>query len=506
MSFIRRIKKKDGQVYLAEVESKWINGKSVQKHIRYIGKEINGEVVLSLSSKDLQVDGVKVYGPLLLFHSISKKIKLPEILGKYSDEILSMIYAHCMDYRSVRNMPKWYERTDLNLLLDLGNLTEARLVKAMDSINDDQIEIYQRSIFSNVKKMYRLDSKGIVYDLTNTYFHGKHCVMGKVERSKDGRRQNDLIQIALATTQKDGIPVFHKTFDGNIHDSKTLADVSNNFSQHSLQSGLLIYDRGIVSEKNIDFIGDLGWHTLCGLPMREKEKAIIRRTIKNDSINNISNMVTIGESIFYVKGIPHSFGSIKGKLVICYNESKKTEITESRRKRILNAQELINKNKKIEEGLRKHLTPRGRIRTDVLKKDEELDGYSCIFSTKKISDKEMVRLYFDKEIIERAFKTLKGISNVRPIRFWLNKRVKSHVFICYLSYLILSILKLSLKSKGINMSPEKAIENLETMYNVYLSDNRKKHKFTRTVTLNKTQEQILKSVDPKILKNHIMLS
>lgn len=37
MAFIRKIKKKNG-IYLAEVENKWINGKVVQKHIRYIGK------------------------------------------------------------------------------------------------------------------------------------------------------------------------------------------------------------------------------------------------------------------------------------------------------------------------------------------------------------------------------------------------------------------------------------------------------------------------------------
>ena len=37
MSFIKKIKK-NGRIYLAEVENKWIDGKSVQKHIRYVGK------------------------------------------------------------------------------------------------------------------------------------------------------------------------------------------------------------------------------------------------------------------------------------------------------------------------------------------------------------------------------------------------------------------------------------------------------------------------------------
>ena len=46
MTFIRKIKR--GKfTYLAEVENKWVDGKVVQKHIRYVGKELNGEKILS---------------------------------------------------------------------------------------------------------------------------------------------------------------------------------------------------------------------------------------------------------------------------------------------------------------------------------------------------------------------------------------------------------------------------------------------------------------------------
>ena len=121
-----------------------------------------------------------MYGPLLIFHSIAKKIKLPEILGKHSNEILSMVYAHCINYKSIRNMPKWYNRTDLNLLLNLNELTESRLVSAMDSLTEDKIDQYQRDIFNTVKDVHKLNSKGVVYDVTNTYFHGKKCKMGKI--------------------------------------------------------------------------------------------------------------------------------------------------------------------------------------------------------------------------------------------------------------------------------------------------------------------------------------
>ena len=178
---------------------------------------------------------------------------------------------------------------------------------------------------------------------------------------------------------------------------------------------------------------------------------------------------------------------------------------ESRRIKILKAQELRKEGKEIDENFKKYLTPTGRVRDDVLKKEEELDGYSCLFCTKKtVSEKELVRLYFDKDVIEKAFRTLKGVSNIRPIRFWLSNRVKAHVFICYLSYLLLSILNMNLKSKKLELSLQEAIDELETMYNVYFSCKKKKVEFSKSVTLNKNQEKIIRAVNSKILRSHFM--
>ena len=493
MSFVRKIKRGKA-TYLAEVENKKVNGKVIQKHIRYIGKEVNKEIVLSISSNDLEVEKVKVHGPLLVLHKIATEINLPEVLGDYSNEILSMVYAHCLDYKSVNNMPQWYERTDLNSILDLEGLTEEGLLNALDSL-ESNAEESQREIFNNVKKAYRINSKGIVYDVTNTYLYGKRCPMGKVGKSKEGKRRNPLIQIGLATTQKEGIPVFHRTFDGNIHDSKTLTALVDSFSDYKLRSGLFVYDRGITSAKNINYIGKLGWDTLCGVSIKDKEKNIIKKVLKQNPITDVSNRIVINKNIIYAKCVNYNLGTIKGKLAICFNEQKKLDIKESRLDEITNAQNLLSRNKSIKEGLGKYLTPSGRLRRNELEKAEEFDGYSCIFSTKKMGNKEMVSLYFDKDVVEKAFRTLKGITNLRPIRHWLYNRVNAHVFICYLSYLLLSILKMKLKKLGI--SPDQALKDLGSMYKVYLYDKKKKNKFIKTVALSKYQESILKAVDKK---------
>ncbi len=208
---------------------------------------------------------------------------------------------------------------------------------------------------------------------------------------------------------------------------------------------------------------DLGWNTLCGIALRKKEKDVIRKMIRLDSIVDVSHRIRLSSGTLYAQSINHNVGKIKGRLVVCYNQRRALDIRESRLDEIANAQILLSKN--IKPGLEKYLTPTGRLRRDRLNLESEFDGYSCIFSTKDI-----VNLYYKKEIIEKSFRTLKGITNLRPIRHWLYNRVQSHVFICYLSCLILSILKMKLEK--MQMSPEEALEELGSMYNVYLYDRK----------------------------------
>jgi hypothetical protein len=69
MSFIRRIKRGD-KVYLAEVENLRIDGKVVQRHIRYVGREADGKTLVSASLSEAEIEQVKVYGPLLVLHHL----------------------------------------------------------------------------------------------------------------------------------------------------------------------------------------------------------------------------------------------------------------------------------------------------------------------------------------------------------------------------------------------------------------------------------------------------
>lgn len=497
MSFIKRIKK-NGKTYLAEVESKRVDGKVKTKYIKYLGKEADGKTILSSSISNISIQKIKLYGPLLLLHHLAQEISLSEILGAYGDEILSLVYAHCLDYKSINKMKHWFERTDLNMILDIDGLTEARLLAALDSLEDQSHEFLQRKIFEEVQNKYKLEMKGLVYDVTNTYLFGKKCPLAKLGKSKEGRNGKPIIQIGLGVTQKEGIPVFHKVYDGNTHDSRTFQDAITYFEEYRVKDGIFVFDRGITSKEAQKHMKKIKWKVLCGFALTERLKEIIQSEVKNKSFSEIKNRVRLNKTTFHVVQKDYVIGDVKGKLAICFNEQQRLDLNNSLYDEIMNAKLLLEKKKSIKSGLEKFFSKSNGILTEKIEEEEKFHGYSCIFTTAKLTPEKMIHHYFEKDLVEKAFQSLKGVVRLRPIRHWLYNRVIAHVFICYLAYLLLSILKLRLKK--INLSPVKALHELDSLYKVYMNDSKKGFEVTRVVALNKMQEKILNTIDKKLIQ------
>ncbi len=100
-----------------------------------------------------------------------------------------------------------------------------------------------------------------------------------------------------------------------------------------------------------------------------------------------------------------------------------------------------------------------------------------------------------KDIIERAFKKLKGILFLRPVRVWLRSHVEGHLRVCYLSYAILSFLDYFLKKHRIEMSVEELLEQLKRGYKVYLKDRKSNFSWATTVLLKKDLYKILDALN-----------
>jgi len=493
MSFIRKIKKGDS-VYLAEVENQRIEGKVVQKHLRYVGKQVDDKPILTGSVERSSVDKVTIFGPLLVLDEVAKQIDLAEALGDYGDYLLSLAFAHCVAPDSLRGMTEWYQKTEISNLLDIPKITYKKLVEAIDYLDGMDGDKVQERIFSRLKDNLSLSPSGYFYDITNVYFYGVCCPLAKKGQNAE-RRNLPQIQIGLAITKEEGIPIFHKVFEGNIFDSKTLPDILLHLRRHEIKNVCIVWDRGVTSKLNIREAKEMGFEILCGLALKTGMKKVVDGVLEEDIVS-MRNRVRLRSATFYVKKQRYEVEGIGGYIAVCVNEKQRQATRERRYDEIDNALKLLEEKKAIKAGLKKYIKG-NKINHGTLQLAERYDGISVIFSTRNLRPEEMVRGYFEKDRVEKTFRCLKSFLEMDKVRFWLPNRVRGHIFICYLAYLLVSVLECKLKESGI--SAEDALETLESMYKVYLRDPKSKNEFVKTVTLSKKQEEILRKVNPLLL-------
>ena len=132
-----------------------------------------------------------------------------------------------------------------------------------------------------------------------------------------------------------------------------------------------------------------------------------------------------GDTEFFVKPIKFDVGGVSGKLLVMQNSRKRQEISRFRRLKIIKARDdLKNFGIAIPEELEKFFNKKKSINWHAITRAERYDGMSFIFTDAKIAVAEAIHLYFAKDIIERCFKLEKSILNLRPIRFWLDSKIK----------------------------------------------------------------------------------
>jgi len=501
MSYIRKVKV-GNKTYLAEVKSIREGDKVRQQFIRYVGREINGKRIFSGSAEEIEVTGVKIWAPLIVLDRLAKQVNLHELLGDYGDYLLSMVYAHCLEPKSLNRMEDWFLRTDLHNILSINDVSEEKLYNALDSIDERNISTIQKKIFRKVIEVFNLQPRGYFFDVTNVYFYGTECSIAKKGHNKEGSHHPQ-VQIGLAVTKEEGIPIFHKTFEGNIFDARTLQDFLVEFHDLNIEDVTLVWDRGVTSEDNIINAQRAGFEVICGLAIKQNVQKMVEKILdKKDEFTQLKNRVRLKNTILYCIQQKYCYGSTKGQLILCFNEEKARMNKEKRIDNVNKAQVLLKQRKPISEGIKQFFNNDFTLNERAIREAQQYDGCSVIFSTKNLAIEEIVKPYFEKDKVEKAFRSMKSILGLKPIKHWLEERVKSHIFICYISYLLISLLET--KIKKMDMSAITALDKLSTAYKVCLKNKKTKNSFEKVVTLSEEQEKIIKAVDKQILKLNVV--
>ena len=76
---------------------------------------------------------------------------------------------------------------------------------------------------------------------------------------------------------------------------------------------------------------------------------------------------------------------------------------------------------------------------------------------------EVVRSYKELQKVERAFRELKDFLKIRPIFHYTDSRVRAHVFICVLAYLLEKLVGLNCQRASLPYSARRALSLLSQL-------------------------------------------
>jgi len=149
------------------------------------------------------------------------------------------------------------------------------------------------------------------------------------------------------------------------------------------------------------------------------------------------------------------------------------------------------------------------LNKQAISKEEKYDGIFILSTNRQdLTTVEVVDSYKNLKEVEMLFDDLKHFVDIRPIRHWLEVRVRAHVFLCVLALLLKRIFEINyLKGKS-TMHPLEEISTSKLVkYSVQLSDKEDKYcsfpKVTQTTPAQKKIFEMIGIKNPMSLENYI---
>ncbi len=374
------------------------------------------------------------------------------------ERVLGMIVARILDPRSklatARGLADETLSSTLGEGLGLEACTADELYEAMDWLVPRQ-----EKIEAALAKRHLGERTLALYDLTSTYFEGRHCPLARFGHSRDGQR--DQLQIVFGVlTNAEGCPVAVEVFAGNTADPQTLgAAVDTLRKRFGLERVVVVGDRGMITSARIreDLqTPGLEWITALRAPQIQ---ALRDAGSLQLSLFDQRDLAEITDPAYPAE-----------RLIACRNPllaeeraRKRGELLEATERELIKIQHATQRARRPLAGQTAIALRVGRVLgrfkmqkhfqleiTDAgfsferdqprIEREAALDGIYIVRTSVPadvLSGERVVESYKGLSVVERAFRCLKTVDlKVRPIHHRLEDRVRSHVFLCLLAYYV----------------------------------------------------------------------
>ena len=357
---------------------------------------------------------------------------------------------------------------------NLPGIGEQACYRAMDWLHDAR-ERLEAGVFDKVATLLNLEAGLLFFDTTSTYFElgepdepvardgkGRRLPGGGHEgeeaeksgfrthgKSKDSRDDLPQIVIGMAVT-RDGIPVRCWCWPGNASDQVVIRQVKDEMRDWTLSKIVWVTDRGFSSAENRRYLRSGDHHYIIGEKLRSGSAEVKAALSRQGRYTGIAGNMRVKE----VRISEHE------RFVICFNPEAADRDAHMRAQLVAQLEELIDGSdalpamKRAElrgrisarPGLNRYLrvTPAGLLRTGKakIKTETNLDGKYLLRSSDPHLSAEDIALGYKQLLeVERGWRDMKQIIDLRPACHRLEERIRAHVILCWLALLLIRIIE-----------------------------------------------------------------
>jgi hypothetical protein len=345
--------------------------------------------------------------------------------------------------------------TSLGEALSLGTVTEKDLLSGLD-----WLLARQQRIENKLAKRHLSEGSLVLYDVTSSYYTGRHCPLAKRGHNRDKKSGYPQIVVGLLCNEE-GTPVSTEVFDGNTGDPTTLKSQIQKVRQRfGVKKVVWVGDRGMITEARIK-------HDLKGV-----EGVDWITALRGPSIKALVEQGAIQASLFDERDLAEvTSADYPGeRLIVCRNPALAAERTRKRQELLAATEKDFEKIAAATQRARRPLRGQDKIglrvgkvqnrhkmakhfnlkitdkgftyerNAEKIRNEAALDGLYVIrtsVAADRLDDSATVSAYKGLSVVERAFRSIKTILlKLRPFFLRTADHVRAHVFLCMLAYYV----------------------------------------------------------------------
>jgi transposase len=369
-----------------------------------------------------------------------------------------------------------------NRFLGLEEIPLHELYRTLDLLCDGKQHI-EEVLFEKNVSLFNMEIDIVFYDVTTLYFES---VRGDNLRdfgfSKDNKINEVQVVVGLLV-DTEGRPIGIDVFSGNTFEGHTLEKALTKLKKRfKIREVVVVADRGINAKLNLKAIRDCGFDYIVGSRLKSMPKAIRSKVLDMQNYVEIPTRdekltlksFTMNHDNWVIEKDSKTGKKTKTclkEILACTWSSKRAEKDRKDRQRaIKKAEGLIQDPNTIynKRGARKYIEiqqdSNPTLNQQKIDDDEKWDGfYGIQCSRLEMAPQKIAEAYHRLWKIEESFRVLKSTLQTRPIFHWTPKRIKGHLMVCFIAFLLERTLELELKKKNISFSPDTIREALNQL-------------------------------------------